>query len=120
MEAEVATVLLAVPEFAERYLDLVEAADAEPGTPATMAELAEFASTLVGDLARHRDVLVRLLGAVEEVAAFSPDAEEHIGWAFLESLSPEEVACLRPWLGPWTNALADDLDTSPDHTRGTG
>jgi len=120
IDPDVVTVLRAVPQFAERYLDLVEAADGDPGAPAAFSELADFASELAERVDRHRSTLERLLRAVEEVAATSPEAESHVGWAFLDSLSPEEVRRLSPWLGPCTRSLAEHLESGPDDERATG
>jgi len=117
LDPAVVTVLRAVPEFADRYLDLVEDADGDPGSPAAFAELAEFVAALAAELDQRRPVLERCLRAVEEVAAISPDATELVGWAFLDTLSPEEVAGLRPWLGHRTRALLDGLD-GPDQAPG--
>jgi len=110
----VVAVLRAVPEFADRYLDLVEDADGDPGSPAAFAELAEFVAVLAGELDRLRPVLERCLRAVEDVAATSPDARELVGWAFLDTLSPDELDDLRPWLGGRTRMLLDDLDRGDD------
>ena len=114
IDPDVVRILRAVPEFAERYLDLLEHADGDPGAAAAFAELADFASELATGVDRHRLVLGQLMAAVEEVAASSRRAEEHIGWAFLDSLSPDETARLRPWLGPSTRSLADLLESGSD------
>jgi hypothetical protein len=106
----VAVVLRTVPEFSDRYLELVEAADGDPGLPAAMSELAEFVAELAGAVDRPRAVLERCLAAVEEVATTAPDPVELVGWAFLDSLTPEETARLRPWIGPRTMAILGALD----------
>jgi hypothetical protein len=120
IDPDVLVVLRCVPEFAACYLDLVEDGDGDPGAPAAFSELAGFAAGLAADIGAHVQVLHRLLGAVEEIAASSPDARARIGWAFLDSLSPEETASLSPWLGPCTRALADGLEQGPGDGRATG
>jgi hypothetical protein len=107
---EVATVLEGVPEFLDRFLCLVEAADGEPGAPAAFCELADFVASLLSSPGRPRGVLVRCLGSLEQVARESDDAEELVGWSFLDSLCPENLSRLAPWLGPCTLALAEQLD----------
>ncbi|MDE3086710.1 MAG: hypothetical protein KGJ77_08080 [Acidobacteriota bacterium] len=119
-EPEVATILRHVPEFAPRYLAMVEAADGDPGAVATFGELADFTADLAGRLADLRPVLLRVLGGVEEVAADSPDAEELVGWAFLDSLSPAEQELLRPWLGPATRDALARLEGPPAPGRDGG
>lgn len=106
IDPDVVTVLRAVPQFAERYLDLVEEADGDPGAAAAFAELAEFAAGLATGVDRRRRILGHLLAAVEEVAASSPEAEAHVGWAFLDSLSRGDRA---------TGALARAEDASVRH-----
>jgi len=44
------------------------------------------------------------------VAKTGSDAEELVGYAFLESLSPEDLRLITPWLGTATRSLLDDLD----------
>jgi len=107
-------VLRTAPEFTGRYLELVEEADGDPGTALAMSALAEFVAELAAALDRPGPVLERCLAAVEEVAAMVPDARELVGWAFLDSLTPEETVLLRPWLGPRTTALLDALDEDAD------
>ena len=101
-------VLAVVPEFADRYLGLVEAADGDPGTAATLTELAEFVAGLVSEMERHRPLLTRCLAAVEAAAAHEED--DLVAGAFIDSLSPDELLVLRPWLGRRTLALIDEID----------
>ena len=120
IDPDVVTVLRAVPQFAERYLDLVEAADGDPGAPAAFSELADFAAGLAAAIDRRRVLLEHLFGALEDVAAGSPEAEALVGWAFLDSLSPEESRSLAPWLGPSTRALAELIEPGPEDAGTTG
>ncbi len=110
---DVATVLDAAPGFVGRYLDLVEAADGDPGAPATFTELADYVAGLAAELERGRPVLARCLEAVESVAAGSPDGAELVAWAFLDSLSPEDRGRLAAGFGPCTRELLEELDAGP-------
>ena len=76
MDGDVGLVLEAAPEFGDRYLELVEAADGDPGAAAAFVELAEFVAALVAHIERYRPVLERCLTGVERVAESSEDAEE--------------------------------------------
>lgn len=107
-----------VPEFADRYFALVGAADGDPGAAVVFEELADFAGRL---LRRPQGVgpgLGQLLAALEQVAATSPDAEELVGGAFLDNLSPDDLRFLGPTLGPATRALLDELQLPVAATEG--
>jgi hypothetical protein len=108
-DPEVELLLHEVPELVERYLALVEAADGDPGAAAAFGELGELVAELSLQLAGFEPLLSRALAAVEEVARSSDDAEELVGGAFLDSLSPDDLRLLAPWLGPATRAVVDDL-----------
>src|SRR5580704_14481397 len=99
-EPEIAQLLQIVPEFAPRYLALVEEIDGEPGAAVAFAELAEYVSDLVAEVERFRPILARCLQAVESVAARSDEAEELVGWSFFDSLSPDDLQAVAPLLGP--------------------
>lgn len=103
-------VLAALPEFVPRYLGLVEAADGDPGAAAAFTELADHASGLVAGIECFRPALVRCLAAVERVSHDSPDGEDLVAWAFLDSLSPDDRRNLSPWLGPHTRGLLDGVE----------
>ena len=113
IDAEVEAVLEAVPGLADRYLTLVEAADGDPGPAAVLAELADYVAELVTEMERHRSTVARCLAAVEAVADSSPDAQELVAWAFLDSLSPRDRDLLEPWLGPRARSLLGDLEPGP-------
>jgi hypothetical protein len=105
------TVLLeGVPEFGPAFLALVEAFDDDPGGPAVFTELADFVAERLVAIEAERPVLERALAAVESVAKRGGDAQELVGYAFLESLSPEDLRLITPWLGTATRSLLDDLD----------
>jgi hypothetical protein len=107
---EVATVLAAVPEFLGRYLELVELADDDPGAAEAFSELAEFVAELASGVEQYRPVLTRCLAAVEEVASSSEDAEELVGWSFLDYLSLDARQTLLGWLGPGTLAILESIE----------
>jgi len=110
----VSELLEAVPEFADRFLELVADADDDPGTAAALTELAEYAAGLALDLERSRPVLVRCLEAVESAARRSDEAAELVAWAFLDSLAPADRARLAPWFGARTRALLDEVEGPGD------
>ena len=115
-DPEVDLILRAVPEFAGAYLELVAAHDGDPGAAAAFAELAEFAAALAVEMERFRPLLTRMLAGVEQVAARSEDAEEVVGWGFLDNLSPDDLRRLEPWIGPATKALLEELELPPPDT----
>jgi hypothetical protein len=108
--AEVGTVLAAVPEFLGRYLELVELCDDDPGANEAFCELAEFVAELADGLEQFRPLLTRCLGAVEQVATTSDDAEELVGWSFLDYLSLDVRRAVLPWLGPNTLAVLEAIE----------
>ncbi|HAM01121.1 MAG TPA: hypothetical protein DCQ30_02675 [Acidimicrobiaceae bacterium] len=118
MDPDVAVLLRRVPEFTDRYLLLVEQADGDPGTPATLGELADFAAELALQLEGLRPVLDRLMAMVEELSASADGGGDLVAGAFLDSLSPDDLRRLRPWFGRATWAILDDLElpagTAPD------
>ena len=114
LDTEVAVVLEAAPGFVDRYLDLTEAADGDPGIAATFTELADYVADLVAEVERDTATLTRCLEGVESVAVSSEDAAELVAWAFLDSLSPEDRRRLGAWLGPRTRALLKEVDPDPN------
>jgi hypothetical protein len=112
-EPEVAVILAATPGFVDRYLDLVEAADGDPGMAATLTELADYVAGLATEIGRLGPALAQCLAGVESVAAGSDDAAEVVAWAFLDSLSPDDRRGVVGWLGPRTRRLLRDVDAEP-------
>lgn len=110
-------VLATAPGFVDRYLDLVEAADGDPGMAATFTELADYVAGLADEIGRLGPVLAQCLLGVESVAASSDEAAEVVAWAFLDSLSPDDRRRLVDWLGPRTRALLHDVDPEPGSSR---
>ena len=68
IDPEVSTLLTAAPEFVDRYLELVAAADGDPGAPVTFTELADYVVGLLSEVERVRPSLARCLDGVEKVA----------------------------------------------------
>ena len=112
-EEEVRRVLEAVPEFVSRYLELVADADDHPGAEQTFTELADYVSELARALTTFGPVVQRCFDAVELVAESSDDAEELIGWSFLDNLSVDARQGLLPWFGPRTLAILETVE-NPD------
>lgn len=107
---EVEALLSAVPEFAERYLQLVQDADGNPGANEAFSELADYVAELASGLEQFRPLLVKCLSAVEHVAAVSEDAEELVGWCFLDYLSIDTRRAVLPWLGPNTLSILEEIE----------
>jgi hypothetical protein len=107
----VAVVLDQVPEFETAYLDLVSTFDDAPGGPAVFTELADFVASRLAWMEADRPVLERTLRAIE-IVADGQDGESValVGYAFLDSLAPIDRDRIRPWLGPRTRSLLDELD----------
>jgi hypothetical protein len=118
LDAEVSTVLEAAPGFVDRYLDLSESADGDPGVAATFTELADYVGELLGQIDYYTPILSRCLDGVESVAASSSEAAEVVAWAFLDSLSPDDRRQLVGWVGPCTRALLREVDPDPGPTSG--
>jgi hypothetical protein len=107
----VAVLLHQLPEFEATYIDLVTAFDDAPGGAAVFTELADFVSSRLTAIEADRPVLERALDAIEIVADGQDDeSAELVGYAFLDSLSPDDRRRIRPWLGPRTRSLLDELD----------
>jgi hypothetical protein len=107
---EVRYVLASVPEFLSRYLELVSDDDDDPGANQAFIELAEYVSELAKGIESVRPLLTRCLDAVEKVAESSEDAEELVGWSFLDYLSVEARRVVLPWLGPQTLLILESIE----------
>ncbi len=107
----VATLLQQLPEFEAPYLELVTTFDDAPGGPAVFIELADFVAARLAAVEADRPVLERAFHAIETVViAGDDDAATLVGYAFFDSLSPDDRQRIRPWLGPGTRSLLDELD----------
>lgn len=110
-EPSIAVLLHQVPEFEPVYLDLVSTFDDAPGEAVVFTELADFVASRLTAVETDRPVLERALGAIEIVAEGEDiESAELIGYAFLDSLSPLDRDRIRPWLGPRTRSLLEELD----------
>jgi hypothetical protein len=107
---EVTTLLRTCPEFTPRYLELVHGADGDPGANEAFSELADFVTELASGLEQFRPLLVRCLSAIEGVAEASDDAEELIGWCFLDYLSLDTRRVVLPWMGPNTLSILEAIE----------
>lgn len=107
---DVTALLEALPEFTPRYLELVHDADGDPGANEAFSELADFVSELSSGLEHFRPLLVRCLTAIEEVAGSSDDAEELVGWCFLDYLSLDARRVVIPWMGPSTLSILEAIE----------
>jgi hypothetical protein len=110
MEPAVVVLLSALPELRHDFEMLARAADGDPGGAALFGELAETVADLAHDVDDHLRDLARYLAAVERVARTCVDAEELVGWAFLDSLSPQEIRILEPLLGAWTKSIVRHME----------
>ena len=112
-------VLEAAPGFVDRYLDLVEAGDGDPGRAAVLTELADYVAEPRGRDRAARPVLARCLAGRGVGGGAAPtDGAELVAWAFLDSLSPDDRRRLVGWLGPRTRSLLLH-EVEADPARGT-
>jgi hypothetical protein len=107
---DVTTLLRELPEFKPRYLELVGDADGEPGANEAFSELADFVTELASGLEQFRPLIVRCLSAIEGVAEASDDAEELVGWCFLDYLSLDTRRVVIPWMGPSTLSILETIE----------
>ena len=110
IDPEVTILLKALPEFTPAYMELVAACDDDPGAAVVLTGLADFVSSLAESIDRNSPVLDRALAGVETVASGTPDADDLVAGAFLESLSPDDIRRLRPRFGPITTELLDEVE----------
>jgi hypothetical protein len=116
-EMEVDILLSLVPELTERHRSLVRDGDGEPGAAAVFGDLADVicGAALRGPRRPQTSkgpngTVLRCLAAIEVVAERSLDADELVGWSFLDNLRPDITTWLRPWLGPRTTRILEQLD----------
>jgi hypothetical protein len=109
-ERPIALLRAALPEFEPRYLELVELYDEDLTAQVVFSELADF----VTDQMRsgEPDELVERCCAMLERIALAPqlDAEEVVGWSFLDQLDPATLSEIDPYLGTATCELLARLD----------
>ncbi len=106
--------LEAAPGFVDRYLDLVEATDGDPGMAATFTELADYVAGLAAEIERRRPVLARCLEGVESVAASSDDGGRGGGVGVPRQPVPRRPAADLPaGSAPAPAPSCDDVDPEP-------
>ncbi len=81
-----------------------------PGRQRRSASLLKFVAELAAGIEQFRPLLTRCLTAVEQVASTSEDAEELVGWSFLDYLSLDTRRAVLPWLGPSTLAVLEAIE----------
>ena len=91
----------------------MEEADGDPGAAPALEELAAFAAALLRLVDRAEPVLRRVMAGLERLATSSTDAEDLVGGAFLDNLSPDDLRLLEPLMGPATQAIFDQLQLPP-------
>jgi hypothetical protein len=102
----------AVPEMENRYQDLVDIYEDDIGADVVFGALADLVNDFVlggeGDMA----LLGRCLDFIESLAELvDPDADEIVGFYFLDMLSPGALARITPHLRESTNEVLDRLES---------
>jgi len=108
----VAELRQAVPEMEDRYLELVDIYEDDLGADVVFGELADLVNDIV--LGREDDeaLLGRCLDVVESLAERGdPDADEIVGFYFLDMLSPGTLARITSSLGEHTLDVLDRLES---------
>jgi hypothetical protein len=108
----VAELRQAVPELDDRYLELVDIHEDDLGADVVFGELAD----LVDDIVLGRDgdeaLLGRCLDVVESLAETGdPDADEIVGFYFLDQLSPGTLTRVTSSLGEHSLDVLDRLES---------
>jgi hypothetical protein len=108
----VAELRQAVPELEDRYLELVDIYEDDLGADVVFGELAD----LVNDIVLGRDGDEALLGRCRDVVESlaetgDPDADEIVGFYFLDRLSPGTLARVTSSLGEHTLDVLDRLES---------
>jgi hypothetical protein len=101
-----------VPELEDRYLELVDIHEDDLGADVVFGELAD----LVNDIVLGRDgdeaLLGRCLDVVESLAETGdPDADEIVGFYFLDQLSPGTLTRVTSSLGEHSLDVLDRLES---------
>lgn len=113
-----AKLLSAVPEFQERFLDLVETFDTDLGEHVIFVGFADFVTDVLGCArsgparATSMALVAKCLALIEDLAASGSTADaEIVGIGFLDSLAPCDLDALSSWLGPATLSLWEELES---------
>ena len=108
----IATLRQAVPEMEDRYLDLVDIYEDDIGADVVFGGLADLVNDIVLGHEHDGRVLGRCLDLVEWLAELGdPDADEIVGYFFLDLLSPGTLAGVRSMLGEHTLDVLDRLES---------
>jgi hypothetical protein len=108
---EVLELIRGVPAFVARYLDLIEQADGLPGSEVAFTEFADFVSELASLPNPGQPTgLAECMRTIEKVAATSEDAEDLIGWSFLDYLSLDARRAVLAVLGPVTRKILETVE----------
>ncbi|MGH9068119.1 MAG: DUF7674 family protein [Acidimicrobiales bacterium] len=100
-----------LPEFEGRYAELVEAYGDDLGAAFVFDALAVFVAPMMDEPWEHEPLLLQCFDALEEVAMHARgDADTAIGFGFLDGLPPAILDRVRPWLGPQTSDILDELE----------
>ncbi len=91
--------LSAAPGIWDRYLDLVEAFDGEPGAIDLLSDLADYVAGLLVAGQGSDTELEACLRGLEAYAENTEGSEGLIASAFFDSLPPEVLEGIRPKLG---------------------
>jgi hypothetical protein len=104
-----------LPEFLPTFMELVRAADDDPGDVVILLNLADFVADRLATGEERPTALERALGLIETLIDCSEDpddAAELVSMAFFDSFSPVDRERLTPWLGPRSLLALEALDTS--------
>ncbi|HEY3703176.1 MAG TPA: hypothetical protein VGL32_13025 [Acidimicrobiales bacterium] len=102
----------AVPELENRYDELVGIYEDDLGADVVFGELADFVNDVVLGKEGDEALLGRCLDVVESLAETGePDADEIVGFYFLDQLPPGALARITSRLGEHTLDVLDRLES---------
>lgn len=101
-----------VPEIEQRYHDLVDIYEDDIGADVVFGALADLVNDMVLGGKGDEAVLDRCLDFMESLAEMGdPDADEIVGFYFLDMLSPGTLARVTSRLGEGTSDVLDRLES---------
>jgi hypothetical protein len=107
----VAELRQAVPEMEDRYEDLVDIYEDDIGADVVFGALADLVNDIVLGGEGDDALLARCLDLVESLAEESdPDADEIVGFHFLDMLAPGTLDQVTPSLGEHTRGVLARLE----------
>ncbi len=108
----VAELLQAVPELEDRYDELLDIYEDDLGADVVFGELADLVNGVVLGTKGDEALLDRCLEVVESLAEMGdPDADEIVGFYFLDQLSPGTLNRVTSRLGEHTLDVLDSLES---------